>query len=133
MPQLSKVKLVEALKKRKEDVQKIAEKRQKQYEAAKVKYKESALKKVESLISDLKKSETPKETYRIAERFRLSNYPSPPRKQTTSSIDKALVELELLDDCVVTVESNKAYLSILSGDEDYDYNPDADAEYDDED
>lgn len=129
---LSKTKLIGALTKRKEQVAKAAKRREVSYQKAVVAFHKRAVAAAEKLVEQIKATEDPRAIAEAINTFNIGHCPRKPGKQNSAAIDRALTELELLDDMTLTVESHKQYLNILSGDDDYGDDPDDDYE-DDED
>lgn len=121
MPNLiNKEKLIKALKARKERIITNNAARVKNYTKEFEAYKKDILADLKEIEAKVKDAKTIKELRRVAnDIFLVRNPPQPPHKKPpVAAINKILIELELLGDDVVTVESNRNYLDILHGDSD---------------
>lgn len=130
---LSKAKLIKALKVRRAALVANHSKRVKGYSKQVEKYRLESLRGLASLDRAIRRAKTCREIkglgYDVS--FADRDYPKPPhRVAPTAGVDKIILELQLLDESVVTVESSRNYLDALRGE--YDNEKEYDDDEDDE-
>ena len=133
--QISKQKLIDALKARKQRIIEDHAKKVKAYEKSIDKFRQLTLKNLKKVSDEIRLAKTPGEILDIIEGARV--FTRLPRryfnKPPIAAINKTLIELELLGDDILTVESRRNYLAILHGDDDsYDKEYSDDSEYESE-
>lgn len=118
---INRAKLIKALKERRARIVLNHTKRTKGFAKEIAIYRKRALVNLKNLETEIRKAKTCLEIKELGYEANICNrdYPKPPHKvPATAGVDKALIELELMDESVLTIEMDKNYLSILRGEED---------------
>jgi hypothetical protein len=128
---VKKAKLVEQLKKRRQQLIDNHKALAKSYIVRLAAYKLAVAKQLDALRCEVEEAQTVDKVYSLICNRSLNpgNRPVRPSKHPrTEAIDKALLELELCEDADLTLEASRGYLKVMGGE----YDRDEIDEYDDE-